>query len=133
MASIYESDEIDYEKNVLLRILKVKIGAIISVTQNLNQDGGIINGTRGYVMAVHHKVVIIDEEHTKDMIPVTKVKQKIYILRTKKTCYRVMFPLMLSRVSTIHQAQGFTIDVAHVYVDKAIFANGQAYTALSRV
>ena len=47
--------------------------------------------------------------------------------------YRVMFPLMLSWVSTIHHGQGFTADVLHTYLDKSVFADSQAYTALSRV
>ena len=40
---------------------------------------------------------------------------------------------MLSWVSTIHHGQGFTVDVLHTYNDKSLFADGQAYTALSRV
>ena len=44
-----------------------------------------------------------------------------------------MFPLMLSLVSTIHCGQGFTVDVLHTYIDNSVFADGEAYTALSRV
>ena len=44
-----------------------------------------------------------------------------------------MFPLILSWVSMIHWGQGFTIDILHVYIDGTIFADGQAYTAPSRV
>ena len=40
---------------------------------------------------------------------------------------------MLSWLSTIHRGQGFTVDVLHTYIDKSVFADGQAYTALSRV
>ena len=56
------------------RSLEIRIGAKVSVTQNLDQEGGVINGMRGYVKAVHWKVVIIEEELTKELIPVTKVK-----------------------------------------------------------
>ena len=34
-----------------------------------------------------NNVVIIEEEHTKTLITVTKVKQKIYISKTNKTYY----------------------------------------------
>ena len=77
--------------------------------------------------------MIIEEESTKVLIPVTKVKQKIHVSKTNKTYYRVMFPLMLSWVSTIHRGQGFTVDILHSYIDSSIFADGQAYTTLPRV
>ena len=105
----------------------------MSITRNLDQEAGIVNGTKGFVKAVHNNVVIIEEELTKVLIPVTKVKQKIHVSKTNKTYYRVMFPLMLSWVSTIHRGQGFTVNILHSYIDSSIFADGQAYTALSRV
>ena len=113
--------------------MNIRIGAKVGITRNLDQEAGIVNGTKGYVKAVHNNVIIIEEEHTKTLIPVTKVKQKIHVSKTGKTYYRVMFPLMLSWVSTIHRGQGFTVDVLHTYLDKSVFADGQAYTALSRV
>ena len=83
--------------------------------------------------AVHKNVIIIEEEHTKTLILVTKVKQKIHVPKTGKTYYRVMFPLMLSWVSTIHRGQSFTVDILHTYLDKSVFADEKAYTALSHV
>ena len=74
----------------------------VSITRNLDQDGWVINGTRAFIKAVHTEVVIVEEEHTKVLIPVTKVKQRIHVPRTNKTYYRVMFPLILSWVSMIH-------------------------------
>ena len=115
------------------KIMNIRIGAKVSITHNLDQEAGIVNGTKGYVKVVHNNVVIIEEEHTKTLIPVTKVKQKIHVSKTNKTYYRVMFPLMLSWVSTIHRGQGFTVDVLHTYLDNSVFADGQAYTALSHV
>ena len=113
--------------------MNIHIGAKVSITRNLDQEAGIVNGTKGYVKVVHNNVVIIEEEHTKTLIPVTKVKQKIHVSKTNKTYYHVMFPLMLSWVSTIHCGQGFTVDVLHTYLDNSVFADGQAYTALSCV
>ena len=131
--SFYESKSFDCEKHVLSRSLQIRIGAKVSGTQNLDQDSGVINGTRGFVKAVHRKVVIIEEEHTKELIPVTKVKQKIHIMRTNGTYYRVPFPLILSWVSTIHKGQGSISDTLHGYIDEAVSADGHAYTATSRV
>ena len=128
--SFYESENSDCEKHVLPRLLEIRIGAKVSVTQNLDQGNGVINNTRGFVQ---RKVVIIEEELTKELIPVTKVKQKIHIMRTNKTYYKVAFPLILSWVSTIHRGQGFTIDTLHAYIDETVFTDGQVYKAISRV
>ena len=57
--------------------MNICIGAKVSITRN--QEAGIVNGTKGYVKVVHNNVVIIEEEHTKTLIPVTKVKQKIHV------------------------------------------------------
>ena len=57
-ATFHESEEIDCQKCVLPRYLDIRIGAKVSITRNLDQDGGVINGTRGFIKAVHTKVVI---------------------------------------------------------------------------
>ena len=44
-----------------------------------------------------------------------------------------MFPLILSWVSTIYRGQCFPIDTLHDYIDETVFADGQVYTAISRV
>ena len=79
---------------------------------------------KGFVKSVHNNVIIIEEEHTKALIPVTKVKQKMYVSKTNKTFYQVMFPLMLSWDSTIHYGQGFTVDVLYTYIDNSVFTDG---------
>ena len=86
-ATYYESQEIDNVKGVMPKIMNVQIGAKVCITWNLDQEGGIVKTIEGFFKSVHNNVVIIEEEQTKILIPVTKVKQKIYVSKTNKTFY----------------------------------------------
>ncbi len=126
-----ESDEIDQIQGVMPSQIIVRIGAKVCIVRNLDVQNGVVNGTRGYLRSVHPKVLVIEDEHTQELIPVTRVKQKVTL--NNKEYLRIQYPIILSWVSTIHRGQGFTVDILHAYLDKNIFACGQAYTALSRV
>ena len=49
------------------------------------------------------------------------------------TVIRRQIPLVLAYASTIHRAQGMTLDCVELDLGDDIFADGQFYTALSRV
>ena len=66
-ATYYESQEIENVKGVMPTIMNVQIGAKVNITQNLDQEAGIVNGTKVFDKTVHNNVVIIEEEHTKHL------------------------------------------------------------------
>ena len=64
--------------------MSLSIGAKVIITWNLDQEADTVNGKKGFVKAIHNNVIILEEEQSKVLIPVTKVKQKIHVSKTGK-------------------------------------------------
>lgn len=108
--------------------LKLRVGAQVMITANLDVEKGIANGTRGVV-----------RELASDWVKISLKDGTVYKVRkfTFETPHnkigRKQIPLILAWAITIHKSQGQTIDYAEIDLGSRIFANGQAYVALSRV
>lgn len=108
--------------------IKLCVGAQVVVTSNLDQDSGIINGTRGIVTDVSSQgptICLLDGRHI--TIAMKKTKDDTEKLEVE------YLPLKYAWCLTVHSAQGMTLDAAEIDLGPSIFAHGQAYTALSRV
>ena len=108
--------------------LTLRIGAQVMITANLDVEKGIANGTRGVVRELSPNSVKIS---LKDG---TMYKVRKFTFETAHSKIgRKQIPLILAWAITIHKSQGQTIDYAEIDLGTRIFANGQAYVALSRV
>jgi ATP-dependent DNA helicase PIF1 len=107
--------------------IKLCIGCQVVITANLDQETGIINGTRGVVMDVGPEPIVKLLDGREILINMKKTKDE-----TEKLEVEYM-PLKYAWCLTVHSAQGMTLDAAEIDLGKTIFAHGQAYTALSRV
>ena len=107
--------------------IKLCVGAQVVVTSNIDQENGVINGTRGVVLDVGTEPVIKLLDGREVTIRMKKTKDE-----TEKLEVEYM-PLKYAWCLTVHSAQGMTLDAAEIDLGKSIFTHGQAYTALSRV
>lgn len=107
--------------------LRLCVGAQVVVTANIDQDTGVINGTRGVVVdvAVEPTIKLLDGRDI--VIKMRKTKDDSEKLEVE------YMPLKYAWCLTVHSAQGMTLDAAEIDLGDSIFAHGQAYTALSRV
>jgi len=104
------------------------INAQIIVTTNINQDLGIINGTRGIVTQLNHNSIVIKTINN-DLINISYHKTTY---QEDNLMYFSYMPIKLAYALSIHKSQGATLDAIEINIGKDIFAAGQAYTALSR-
>jgi ATP-dependent DNA helicase PIF1 len=112
----------------ILETVSFCVGDQVVVTANIDQDAGIVNGTRGVVIDVNPSCVTIRK--------VNNVKEKIKYIdsaNAEDPSLKLKFmPLKLAYALSIHKSQGMTLDAIEVDIGPKIFASGQAYTALSR-
>jgi ATP-dependent DNA helicase PIF1 len=108
--------------------VKLCIDAQIIVTANINQEKGVVNGTRGRITTLLPDRIII-EKVDKSLVIINYHK---CIFNEDKNIYFSYMPIKLGYALTIHKAQGMTLDAIEIDIGKNIFASGQAYTAISR-
>jgi hypothetical protein len=104
------------------------IGDQVVVTANVDQEEGIVNGTRGVVLDVKARGVLIKRINSE------QVWIKYYTsTNAEDSNLSVSYiPLKLAYALSIHKSQGMTLDAIEIDIGSKIFAAGQAYTALSR-
>jgi ATP-dependent DNA helicase PIF1 len=125
---IKESKE--YVSQQKLIPLTLCVGAQVVVTRNINPDMYIVNGTRGTVAELSQDCVVIQlldlQTYT---ITFFNVKTDNGGIEQIDFAY---IPLKLAWGLSIHSSQGMTLNALEIDLGDSIFAEGQAYTGLSR-
>tara|TARA_B100001123_G_scaffold448442_1_gene609650 strand:- start:1562 stop:3115 length:1554 start_codon:yes stop_codon:yes gene_type:complete len=110
--------------------LKLCIGCKVMVNWNIDIKKGIINGTTGTVENLDKNIVSIKISNSSRVYKVKYVNVKD---ENTGLILQTIMPLHLAWGITIHKSQGATIDYLLTDLGSSIFADGQAYVALSRV
>ncbi len=109
----------------------LKPGAQVMLKINLDIQRGLVNGARGVVTECNIESVMVLFYGKR--IPI-KICMHVWKYEDESVIYtREQIPLILAWASTIHKSQGSTLDFAICDLGSSIFADGQAYVALSRV
>ena len=111
--------------------LTLKVGAQVMLIVNLDQEKGLVNGSRGVVIAFKELVnwPVVQFKNNQCIT----IEQNVWKSEHDKPVERSQIPLRLAYALTIHKAQGATLDCALIDVGMNTFEYGQAYVALSRV
>jgi len=132
--------EVEYELDQMtnnspcVTTLRLKAGAAVMCTINLDMENGICNGSQGIILEMK-------ENGTNILVPVVQfangVIRTINIHYWQSEDYPTLaigqLPLCLAWALTIHKIQGATLDMAEIDIGQSIFEYGQTYVALSRV
>jgi hypothetical protein len=113
--------------------LIIREGARVMFLTNKLFKEELCNGSIGVVTK------LIDENHVEVVFPINSginqvVVEKItaYFNLNGTPAQRTQFPLQNAFALTVHKTQGLTLPHATVSIDEQMFANGQAYVAMSR-
>ena len=110
-------------------VLRLKVGALVMSTTNLDMERGVCNGSQGVVVELSRNgpVVLFDNG-------VRKLIKLSYVHSDEFPTIAVGYtPLCLSWAITIHKMQGATLAAAKMDLGTSIFEYGQIYVALSRI
>ena len=128
----------DYDKNQynqfdkdcrMLKVLELKVGARVILIANQDFDTGLVNGSCGNVTKIDKdsvKVLFDNGEECWIERDTSELKNGKQVKVSRR-----QIPLRLAYGLTIHKAQGLTLDRVFIDFDR-VFAEGQAYVALSR-
>lgn len=115
----------------LIQDLKLKVGAAVMCTVNLDIDLGICNGSQGIIIEISETTKIPKVRFSNGVV----MTIDMYWLQSDE--YPVIaigqFPLCLCWAVTIHKIQGASLDMGQVDIGQSIFEYGQSYVALSRI
>ncbi|XP_006831600.1 PREDICTED: ATP-dependent DNA helicase PIF1 [Chrysochloris asiatica] len=114
------------------QLLQLKLGAQVMLVKNLAVSRGLVNGARGVVVGFEAEGRGLPQ--VRFLCGVTEVirADRWTVQATGgQLLSRQQLPLQLAWAISIHKSQGMSLDCVEISLGR-VFANGQAYVALSR-
>ena len=134
-------DKLDDPRNTagLEKSLPLAVGVKVMLRNNIDVKQGLVNGAigtvTGFQKAPHTGKITsikIRFNNLSEDVAIKPVRRKVQIF-PGAFLHREQFPLCLSYAMTVHKSQGLTLQCALIDLGKTIFAQSQAYVALSRL
>jgi ATP-dependent DNA helicase PIF1 len=113
--------------------LTLKVGMQVMLIYNMDQEAGLVNGSRGVVEKFTETVPAFPIVYFKSSNSSVSVVPHSWESEDIEGVHRQQIPLIPAYSITIHRAQGATLDSALIDIGPSTFEVGQAYVALSRV
>ncbi len=109
--------------------IQLCVGAQVMLLSNLDQDAGLVNGSRGVVTGFVEDYPLVKFVNGRELVITdTTIEHED---NNKPLLRATQIPLKVAYASTIHKSQGSSLDCVEIDLGQ-IFECGQAYVALSR-
>jgi ATP-dependent DNA helicase PIF1 len=113
--------------------LTLKVGMQVMLIYNMDQEAGLVNGSRGVVERFTETVPSFPVVYFKSSNSSIEIPHHSWESEDIEGVNRQQIPLIPAYAVTVHRSQGSTLDSALIDIGPSTFEVGQAYVALSRV
>jgi len=117
--------EHNYEKTIQLCV-----GAQVMLLKNLDQERGMVNGSRGVVIGFDGDFPMV--KFLNNEVETINYHEYAFEVSNVTSIIAKQIPLAHAWCTTIHKSQGQSLDYVKINIGRGIFEFGQTYVALSR-